>query len=60
MVLEVIAARHMGLRVLGFNAISNVNDPEDMQPAPIDLVIANAGRAGADLGRLITGVLEEL
>jgi len=60
MVLEIIAARHMGLRVLGFNAISNVNDPADMQPAPIELVIENAGRAGADLGRLITGVLEEL
>ncbi|MCF8043740.1 MAG: purine-nucleoside phosphorylase, partial [Desulfarculaceae bacterium] len=38
-VLEVIAARHMGLRVMGLAAISNVNDPEDMQPSPIDLVI---------------------
>ncbi|MCB2227220.1 MAG: purine-nucleoside phosphorylase [Desulfarculaceae bacterium] len=60
MVLEVIAARHMGLRVMGLNAISNVNDPDDMQPAPLELVIANAGRAGADMAKLITGVLEEL
>ena len=60
MVLEVIAARHHGLRVLGFSAISNVNDPDDMQPAPLELVIDNAGKAGADLERLITGVLGEL
>jgi purine-nucleoside phosphorylase len=60
MVLEVIAARHMGLRVLGLVAIANVNDPDDMQPAPLELVIANAGKAGHDLGRIITGVLGEL
>ncbi len=59
-VLEVIAARHMGLRVMGLAAISNVNIPEDMQPAPIDLVIENAGKAGADMTRIIMGVLGEL
>jgi len=56
-VLEVIAARHHGLKVLGFSAISNVNDPQDMQPAPIELVIKNASRAGQDLGRIIAAVL---
>lgn len=55
-VLEVIAARHQGLRVLGFSAISNVNRPEAMEPAPIELVIANASRAGEDLSRIIEGV----
>ena len=59
-VLEVIAARHMGLKVMGLAAISNVNDPEDMQPAPIELVIDNAGKAGEDMARIITGVLGEL
>ena len=59
-VLEVIAARHMGLRVMGLAAISNVNDPDDMQPSPIDLVIENAGKAGGDMARIITGVLGEL
>jgi purine-nucleoside phosphorylase len=59
-VLEVIAARHRGLKVLGLAAISNVNIPEAMEPAPIELVIANAGRAGADLTRIIIGVLERL
>ena len=59
-VLEVIAARHHGLRVCAFSAISNVNIPEAMEPAPLELVIENAGRAGKDLGRLIRGVLEGL
>ncbi len=59
-VLEVIAARHRGLKVLGLAAISNVNIPEAMEPAPIELVIENAGRAGADLTRIIMGVLERL
>lgn len=59
-VLEVIAARHRGLKVLGLAAISNVNIPEAMEPAPIELVIENAGKAGADLTRIIMGVLERL
>lgn len=56
-VLEVIAARHHGLKVCAFSAISNVNIPEAMEPAPLELVIENAGKAGQDLARLIQGVL---
>ncbi|MCB2193637.1 MAG: purine-nucleoside phosphorylase [Deltaproteobacteria bacterium] len=59
-VLEVIAARHAGLKVMGLAAISNVNIPEDMQPAPLELVIENAGKAGEDMSRIIMGVLEEM
>ena len=59
-VLEVIAARHHGLRVLAFSAISNVNRPEAMEPAPIELVIENASKAGADLVRLIAAVVGKM
>lgn len=59
-VLEVIAARHHGLRVLAFSAISNVNRPEAMEPAPIELVIENASKAGADLVRLIAAAVKEM
>jgi purine-nucleoside phosphorylase len=59
-VLEVIAARQRGLKVLALAAISNVNNPDDMQPAPLELVIENAGRAGRDLGAVIVGVLSGL
>jgi hypothetical protein len=31
-----------------------------MQPAPLELVIENAGRAGHDLGAIIVGVLNGL
>ena len=59
-VLEVIAARHHGLKVLAFSAISNVNIPEDMAPALVDGIIENASAAGKDLGHLITGVLQKI
>ncbi|MCB2186510.1 MAG: purine-nucleoside phosphorylase [Deltaproteobacteria bacterium] len=59
-VLEVIAARHHGLKVLAFSAIANINDPDNMQPAPLDLVIANATAAGGDLSRIILGVLQKM
>ncbi len=57
---EVIAAVHCGMRVLGISAISNVNLPDCMQPAPLELVIANANRAGEKMIRLIEGVLRKL
>lgn len=59
-VLEVIAARHMNRRVLALSAIANVNDPDDMEPIPLDLIIENAGKAGHDLGRLVKGVARGL
>ena len=59
-VLEVIAAKHHGLRILAFSAIANMNDPRCMEPAPIDLVIENAEKAGDDLSALIGGVLAGL
>lgn len=53
-VLEVIAAAHAGLPVLGFSAITNVatGGPEQ-EPDTIEAVLANAAIAGESLGRLI-------
>ena len=59
-VLEVIAARHHGLRIRAFSAISNLNRPEAMEPAPLELIIENASKAGGDLGRIIQEVLAGL
>lgn len=59
-VLEVIAARHMGLRVLGISCLTNKNLPDCMAPAPLAEVIAVAGRAGKALGRLLMEVLPGL
>ncbi|HVO83985.1 MAG TPA: purine-nucleoside phosphorylase [Syntrophobacteria bacterium] len=57
---EVIAAVHAGLRVLGVSVITNVNLPDNYQPAPIDKVIATAESAEPRLERLMTEVLRRM
>lgn len=52
-VLEVIAARHLGLRVLGISCLTNKNLPDCMAPVPLEEIIAVACRAGEKLARLI-------
>jgi purine-nucleoside phosphorylase len=59
-ILEVIAAVHSGFRILGFSAISNVNLPDCMQPAPLKEIIANASLAGKKMTRIIEGVLKKM
>lgn len=53
---EVIAARQAGVRVLGFSAITNVNDPDHMAPATIADILAAADRAADNLSSLIAAV----
>ncbi len=53
---EVIAARQAGVRVLGFSAITNVNDPDHMAPATIADILTAADRAADSLSRLIAAV----
>ena len=57
---EVIVARHGGMRVLGISCLTNKNLPDCMRPAPLEEVIAVAGRAGKDLGRLVEAVVTKL
>lgn len=52
-VLEVIAARHMGLKVCGISCIANKNLPDCMQPAPFAKVAAAAERTAGDLAKLL-------
>lgn len=59
-VLEVIAARHLGMRVLGISCLSNKNLPDCMRPAPLEEVIAVAERAGKKLGRLLQAMVTKL
>lgn len=59
-VLEVIAARHRGMRVLGISCLTNRNLPDCMAPAPLDEIIAVAAVAGEALDRLLREVLPEL
>ena len=57
---EVIAARHMGMRVLGLSIITDECFPDTLQPADIQKIIAVAGEAEPKLTRLVVGVLEKL
>ena len=57
---EAIVGVHCGLRVLGFSAISNVNHPDSMKPAPIEEILANASLAGKKLAGILERVLEKI
>ena len=56
-VLEVIAARHMGLRVLGLSCLSNKNLPDCMGETSLDEIIRMATLAGESLARVIENVI---
>lgn len=57
---EVIVAVHAGLRVLGLSVITNVNDPDNYQPAPLEQVIATAKGAEPTLVRLVEEILRRM
>lgn len=57
---EVIAARHMAMRVLGLSIITDECLPDALEEANIDKIIAMAGQAEPFLTRLVVGVLERI
>ena len=59
-VLEIIAARHMGMRVLGLSCLTNKNLPDCMSPAPLEEILAVAAATGKNLGRLIRAMVTKL
>lgn len=60
-VLEVIAANHAGMKVLGLSAVTNAADGgPDQQPDTIEAVLENAARAGARIARLLGSILPDL
>lgn len=52
-VLEIIAARHMGMKVMGLSCIANKNLPDCMRPAPLAEIIDMSAVCGRDLSRLL-------
>lgn len=57
---EVIVAVHAGLEVFGLSIIANINDPDCMQPIILDEVLAQAKKAGINLGRLVNEIMMEI
>ncbi|MDL2269694.1 purine-nucleoside phosphorylase [Desulfosarcina sp. OttesenSCG-928-A07] len=58
--MEVIAAVHGGIRVLGLSVITNLNDPDHPHPASLEAIVDAANQAAPRLGRLIRGVIHEI
>lgn len=52
-VLEVIAARHLGMKVLGISCLTNKNLPDCMAAASLDQMLRVAAATGSDLSRLV-------
>ncbi|MDR2801501.1 MAG: purine-nucleoside phosphorylase [Desulfovibrio sp.] len=59
-VLEVIAARHLGLRVLALSCLTNKNLPDCTEKADIEDIVRVAGQCGASLERLLRALLPDL
>lgn len=59
-IMEAITAVHAGLDVLGISVVTNVNLPDNYQPAPLEDIIATAEKAGPRLVRLVEAVLRTL
>jgi len=57
---EVIAARHMGMRVLGFSIITDEGFPEALKPVALDEILAAAAAVEPDLTRLVQAVLRRM
>ena len=57
---EVIVAKHAGMRVLGFSAVANVNDPDNFTPILLDDIIRAAQEMEPGLQKLIKEVLRTI
>ena len=57
---EVIAARHMNMRVLGLSIITDDCFPDTLEEANIEKIIATANRAEPNLTKLVIGVLSKI
>ena len=59
-VLEVIAAVHSGMRVLGLSTITNVHNPDDPAPATVEEIIEVAKGATPLLETIMKGITEKI
>ncbi|MEW6531933.1 MAG: purine-nucleoside phosphorylase [Thermodesulfobacteriota bacterium] len=57
---EVIVANQVGFRTLALAAITNVNDPNAMEPISVEKVIDNAAKTGPTIGLIIEETLRRV
>lgn len=59
-VMEVIAAKHLGMEILGLSCLVNKNLPDCMAEVSLEEILAVAKEAGKKLGRLVEAVVREM
>ncbi len=57
---EVIVANHGGMKVLGFSAITDKGDPDNLKPLTAEEVLENAEKAGEAMAKIISEVINRL
>lgn len=57
---EVIAARHMDMRVMGITIVTDLCFPDALEPVDVPAILATAAEAEPRLTDLVRGVVEEL
>jgi len=57
---EVIAARHMGVKVLGLSVVTDMGLPDALGPMNLEKIIATANKAEPVLNRLICSIVGEI
>lgn len=58
--IETIAARHMGMEVMGLTCLTNKNLPDCMAETSLEQVIAQAEKSAGSLGKIIEAVIGSL
>jgi purine-nucleoside phosphorylase len=59
-IMEVIAAVHARMRILGLSVITNINDPDNPAPTTVEAVIQVAEKAAVNLEALVWKIVEEM
>lgn len=59
-VMEVIAAKHLGMKILGISSITNINLPDCMKPSSLEEIVETAEKAGQMLIRLLPPVIKKI
>ncbi len=59
-IMEVIAAVHGGMRVLGLSTITNINDPDHPEPATVEEIIKTANQAAPVMTSVIEKVIQNI
>jgi len=59
-IMEVIAAVHAEMKILGLSIITNMNNPDRPEPTTVESVLEVAGKAAPNLERIIKKVVERI